>query len=199
MSSPEGDAYDASNSRRMDGQPPIPPEFQSGDSSRGSVYYHRGPRPGLYGSADRLQSLFDGYNGLTWVFLANILLSYGSQFLATVWMPDVVSDAGIVLALTFGPMAVVAAMVGLLALRPIRAIGAGRQWSEGGVLLATILLALNSALCCGIIGYVVLQQLAIVEIRKYGYKPGIFNMGRNKTASFVANYRARENSAVTGC
>lgn len=85
--------------------PPSEPPPPEGDLSG---HYRRdfGPAPG---SADRLQALADGYFGLNWVFLANVLLAIGLR-VAVAFAAD--ERLGIVI--LFGAIAILLAAVAIL-------------------------------------------------------------------------------------
>jgi hypothetical protein len=118
-----------------------------------------------YGSADRLRSLYSGYQGLNAVFLLNIVLAIGIGMGAgTVRSPE-----GATL-LYLGGLGMLFVTVAVGTYFPNKRIAYGANWAPAMAYLASFLMALNSILCCGIIGYVVMQQLAANEMKKYGLK-----------------------------
>lgn len=128
------------------------------------------PREGPTGSYQQLKDLTDGYYGLNNAFLVNVVLAVaGNGYFRTVG-----ADSPLVLNLAF--LAVVAIVVFFATLGPNKKLGAGLGWSPSGPALASVLVALNSALCCGIIGYIVLQSMAMKRIRDYGLKGGFFGL-----------------------
>ena len=65
---------------------------------------------------------------------------------------------------------VVFAVVFALTLGPNKKIGAGAHWQSWQPILGSFLIALNSALCCGIVGYVVMQTIAANHIKRFGFR-----------------------------
>lgn len=113
----------------------------------------------------KLQALADGYQGLSNAFVINICLSIGINFLWRQVDSLVAIGAGIV---------VIAVVVFFATLNANKKIGEGLGWSPTGPTLASVLIAANSALCCGMVGYVVVQGLALRELKKHGIKTGVF-------------------------
>jgi hypothetical protein len=121
-------------------------------------------------ASDRLRALAKGYFGLNWVFLANVLLSVAS-FVVTRG-PDAGLQASIA-------TAVLVFLVITAASFPFnREIGAGKGWSPVGPVIASLLMGLNSALCCGIIGYLVMQSIAMNEMKRLGLRAGFLGVRR---------------------
>src|SRR5579859_7496136 len=150
----------------MNPPPPGPPEGQY-------AQYYR-PGQSSYGSSDRLQGLVDGYFGLNNVFLINVGLVIGLnvliQSLFRSMPPD--RDAITVLLVWVGAIVVIGISIGFLTYPSNKKIAYGKDWPPSNATLASVLMGLNSALCCGVIGYVVMQQLAMAEMKKYGVKAG---------------------------
>ncbi len=51
-------------------------------------------------------------------------------------------------------------------------------------------MGLNSALCCGVIGYVVMQQLAGNRMKKYGLRTGFLGVKKSDIAARVLELRS---------
>ena len=114
------------------------------------------------GTSKDLQNLFDGYTGLTLAFVVNIVL---------VLPLNLLSRSGVITPPMLGLGAlVVFVVIFALTLGPNRKIGEGAHWESWQPLLGSFLIALNSALCCGIVGYVVMQTIALNHIKKYGLR-----------------------------
>jgi hypothetical protein len=144
---------------------------------QGYVEYPRDQSPGSY---QQLKDLTDGYFGLNNAFLINLLLSLaGNAYFRT-------AGAGADLGLNLAFLAVVAVVVFFATLGPNKRLGAGLGWSPSGPTLASVLVALNSALCCGIIGYIVLQSMAMKRIRDYGLKGGFFGLKKKDVEARLA-------------
>jgi len=160
------------------GQPPAdpPPQYAA---------YPRGAGAGQYGTADKLQALSDGYFGLNIIFLINIVLSLGSRFSGVTAKTP--SEA---LGILAGYALVVGLVVGFGSYHNNKKIAFGADWKPGMAVLASVLMALNSVFCCGIIGYVIVQNLAFQEMKKYGLKGGFFGVKKSEIAAKVAEMRA---------
>lgn len=168
-----------------------PPNDPS-NPSPGYVPYYRGPA--YYGSVDKLWALYQGYNRLTIVFLINIVLaiainvatgglaSMSPDSPAGAWSAYVVGIGVMFLAITF------------LSLPANRMIGFGKDWGPTGPLVASVLMGLNSALCCGIIGYVVVQQIAYSEMKRYGISPTFLGIRRQQVELRIREMQAMAQS-----
>ena len=115
-----------------------------------------------FGSSSDLQSLFQGYNGLTVAFVVNVLMVIPLNVLAR--------TGAITLGMVGLGALVVFVVVFLLTLGPNKKIGEGAHWQSWQPILGSFLIALNSAVCCGIVGYVVMQTIAANHIKKFGFK-----------------------------
>lgn len=145
--------------------PPIQPQYAA---------YPRG-QMALYGSPDKLRALADGYFGLNTVFVLNIVLAIGINVAAR---SATTQDNWMVI--TLGGIVLMGLLVGFLTFPHNKKIAYGANWSPLGPVLASVLMALNSMLCCGIIGYVVVQQLAANEMKKYGIKVSFLGFTKKK-------------------
>jgi hypothetical protein len=160
------------------------------------------PRPyatsAMYGSADKVRALYKGYQGLSAVFVLNILLAFILGFtVSAIRTPE---GAALVYIGGFGVLFVI---IALTTYSPNKQIAYGANWASGMALLASLLIALNSVVCCGIIGYVVVQQLAANEMKKYGLKSHLFGGIRKREVEQVAQQletlqRSHQSSATTG-
>jgi hypothetical protein len=65
-------------------------------------------------------------------------------------------------------------------------VGFGKGWPSWGPRLATTLFALNTFFCFGLIVYVIMQNLALEEIKRYGVKSGFFGPNRRSVQEVVA-------------
>jgi hypothetical protein len=126
-------------------------------------HYYRPEQEG-YGRPDLLRSLADGYFGLNKVFILNVALALGLN-VAGRFLEPVILLLGV---------AVLGAVVGFASFPHNRQIIEGRGWDRSRAVLASVLMGLNSALCCGILGFVVMQQMAWAEMKRYGLKSSFF-------------------------
>ncbi len=148
---------------------PPPPKY---------VAYPRGETGLLYGSADKLQALGEGYFGLNMAFFLNVLLAVGVTLLAQAgWIAYLLGVLAIFLLIAF------------LTYPYNRKIAFGKGWADGYAVLTSVLMGLNSALCCGIIGYVVMQQFASSEMKRYGLASGAFGIRKNVWRAMVEQRR----------
>ena len=132
------------------------------------------------GTSQDLQNLFDGYSGLNVAFLVNVLL---------VVPLNVLSRMGLVPLPLFGlAVLIVFVVVLVMTLGPNRKIGAGAHWESWQPILGSVLIALNSALCCGIVGYIVMQTIALNHIKKYGLR----RAKKSEVNARIAEIRAME-------
>lgn len=84
-------------------------------------------------------------------------------------------------------------IVAFLTYGPNKKIGEGLGWSPSGAVVASVLMGLNSALCCGIIGYVVMQNIALVEMKKFGLKGGgLFGLRKKDVDIAIESLRTQE-------
>jgi hypothetical protein len=155
--------------------------------------YPRAPGGGTAyppGSADKLKSLADGYFGLNNVFIVNLALALGARGIQTTARS---SEAALgLIGVTILALGIV---VGLMSYPYNKKIAFGMDWSPGNAVLASILMALNSALCCGIIGYVVMQSIAMGRMKTFGVTGGTFGAKKKDVYAQVDAIRAQETQA----
>ena len=149
--------------------PPVnnPGRSEGPPAPEGYVGYMRTAE--LYGTPEKLKALADGYFGLNTIFIFNIALVLGSRALGG----QIAEAAGV-----WGGLALEGGVIFLLiaatSFPSNQKIALGKGWQPGNAILASVLMGLNSALCCGIIGYLVMQSIAAKEMAKYGIKGSIF-------------------------
>lgn len=150
--------------------------------------YPRGEGIPMNGSAEKLQALADGYFGLNTVFIINIVLAIGTRALTAApvaTMEEVIGRFAIV-------VLAMLAIIGFLTYPHNKKIAFGKNWSNGAAILASVLMGLNSALCCGIIGYVVMQTIAMGEIKNYGLKGGFLGLKKKDIQARIDQIRAQQ-------
>jgi hypothetical protein len=137
-----------------------------------------------YGSAHQMKLLGEAYFELSNVFAINIVMALVARVVsAAAGVPGII----IALLALFG-------VVTALTLKPNRKIGEALGWTENGPMIASVLMGLNSALCCGAVGYIVVQGKASRELRNYGIRPGF--LGINKKEFYRAlDQRLHEESS----
>lgn len=168
-----------------DTQDPVPPTPDE-PGHPGSEYYHRGGGA-AYGTADKLQALSDGYFGLGIAFVINIALALCSRLLTAS------SESLAVIGFALVGMFVA---ITLITFPFNKKIAIGKGWNTSHALLASFLMGLNSALCCGIIGYIVMQSIASTEIAKYGIPSKLFGLKKSVVQARIQEMRQAE-SQVT--
>ncbi|HVT10654.1 MAG TPA: hypothetical protein VHE55_00175 [Fimbriimonadaceae bacterium] len=129
---------------------PVPPQY---------VAYPRGQV--RVGDPEKLRALADGYFALNWVFFGNVVLWFGSRAI-----PFISNDPTTALGLFGVWFLVIGLYVGFATYPQNKKIGYGCDWTPGWPIVASVLMALNAVLCCGIIGYVVMQQIAYQAMKK---------------------------------
>ena len=158
--------------------------------------YYR-PSSAYQGSSDRLQALADGYFGLNWAFLVNIILVLaivGLSFAAAggARASNQRSSANPALAFFPIPQIVLFIIVVLVTYRPNSRIAYGMGWSPGAAIAASLLIGLNSVFCCGVIGYIVMQMIAYAEMKKYGIKGSTFGIRKATIMEAIAQLKQQE-------
>lgn len=159
------------------------------ESEEKFVPYPRGPAP--YGSAEKLRALAEGYFNLNWVSVLNLVLGF------------------VVVAASFGTfqhggpqlligVTLLGIVMGLFAFPCVKKIGFGLDWSPFKVRLCTFILVLNSLFCCGVFGYLILQQTASAEMRRYGLTGTLLGMNRREVAKRVAEMEGTTAEAILG-
>lgn len=139
-----------------------------------------------YGSSAALQSLSDGYFGLSKVFGINIVIVVATNLAARSGSVPLGILALILLAISV--------TIGFLTYGPNKKIGEGAGWSPAQPVIASVLMGINSALCCGVIGYSVMQSIATNHMKRYGVKGGMFGLKKGDVQGFVRDLEAREQS-----
>jgi hypothetical protein len=163
-----------------------PPEEESHSPA---VQYAAYPRPGMfpaYGNPEKLKALSDGYHGLTLVFLMNVALMIAVQVVAVALL-----ETGVLIGL-FGFAFL---LIGVSTYPFNKKIAFGKGWTDRAAIMASVLMALNSALFCGIIGFFVMQMIAAAEIKAYGVRSGILGFKRRDVMARVQELRAQQPAA----
>jgi hypothetical protein len=148
------------------------------------------PRPGLTGpdSADRLQALAEGYFGLNRLFGICVGINLLFVFFVTGASALQVSMTGWILTgLVYLPMLVLLIHGGSF----VEKIGYGRGWSRVSILAGRVLFGLNF-FCCGVLGFIVLQNYAADEMKKYGLRQGFLGLQQAAVDEKVAELRRLE-------
>lgn len=132
------------------------------------------------------------------MFLINIVLAIAIN-VATGGLASLSpnSPAGALSAYAIG-IGIMFLAITFLSLPANRKIGFGKGWGPSGPLLASILMGLNSALCCGIIGYVVVQQIAYTEMKRYGITPTFMGIRRQQVEERIREMQAMAQSGAPG-
>lgn len=153
-----------------------PPEPYAG-------YYRPNFDPNL--DADRIEKLAKGYFALNWVFLMNVLLAIPANLFFR--MAEERPSMGAI-GLIFIPVLFFA--VAGASFIPNRNIAEGKGWGVGAAVAASFLMGLNSAFCCGIIGYVVMQGIAGSALRSLGVNAGFLGLKSKHVKARLAELRA---------
>lgn len=153
------------------------------------VPYPRGPAP--YGTAPKLRALSEGYFNLNSVGLLNLVL--GTVAISASFGTFQHGGPQLIIGLVL-----LGVVMGCLVYPCVKKIGFGLDWSPVNVQLYTLALVLNSMLCCGVIGYGILQQVAAVEMKKYGLNGSLFGMKRREVARRVAEMEGATQETILG-
>lgn len=129
-----------------------------------------------YGSPEKLKALGEGYYGLNWAFLINIVLGFVVNY--------TVSYGGIRYFLVLAPVLLL--VIAAITYPSTKKIAFGMGWAPGYAILASLLIGLNAVLCCGIIGYIVMQMIASNEMKRYGLKPGMLGIRKRDWKAAIA-------------
>lgn len=145
--------------------------------------YPRGVEPAA-GSAAQLQSLMEGYYTYSWLFLANIVVSLIVFFgLGASRIPYAVLAGYVIVPLIFG-----------FGTYPSnKKIGYGANWSPAQPVIASVLMGINSV-TCGIVGYAVMQSIAINHIKRFGVRSGCLGMRKKAIRDRIAELESAEGS-----
>lgn len=131
----------------------------------------------------------EGYHGLMPLFLLHLVL-----VIAVVGISIALNNEASGFFLLGGFLAVMVG-IGFLSLKLTRKIGFGAGWPPSGPILASVGLAICTV-ACGIWGYVILQNVALGHIRKFGVKSGFFGMKKRDMKARIEELRALEGGAV---
>lgn len=147
------------------------------------VAYPRGP--GVYGTPEKLRAVAAGYFGLNYVFGINVALVMVSRVvqIAVIRGDDPVESIGIII----GTLAVTGAAAGACSYPYLKKIGFGCGWAAYWAPLTAVFIGLQAWLCCGAIGYVVVQQIAAQELKKYGLKTGFGGIKKKEVERVAAS------------
>jgi hypothetical protein len=164
-----------------DGIPPPQEDPNTPPVQNFAAYPRGGPHP-VHGSPEKLQALMEGYYGLNWVFILNVALAISANVIAA-------SAGGVGAYLGF--LGFLFVVVALTSYPMNKKIAFGKDWAPGTALVASILMGLNSALFCGIIGFVVMQIIAAGEIKAYGVKSGAFGFKKKDVLAKIEELRSK--------
>lgn len=135
------------------------------------------PRSGSGADATRLRLLADGYFGLNTVFVINVVLNLAVNSMSRATNPNWTIIIGILIA-TF-------VLVVFLTLPHTKKVGEGLGWQPSGHIIASVLIGLNSAICCGAIGYIVVQSMAGKVLKEAGAPRGFFGYKKADLYAFI--------------
>lgn len=146
------------------------------DVPPGGIPYAAYPRAQASLDLNKLRELAKAYFNLNWVFLANILLALAINVVAALLGAAAGGsgeEASLVAWLVGIPILFFAVM--FMSYPQNKRIAYGKGWAPSAAWIASFLMGLNSALCCGIIGFIVMQSIASKEMAQvYGVRRGFF-------------------------
>lgn len=159
------------------------------------VRYARYRRPDEAVDPEPLQALADGYFGLSYVFVANILIMLPLGILSTA---HPTSRSGWLALEFFGFLwlIILCTAIALLSYRPIRRIGEGMGWPPGVEVASSVLMGVNSVFCCGVLGYAIMQSIASRQMRSvYKVPLGLF-MSKRQVQKRIDELRAQQGTVA---
>lgn len=166
---------------------PIPPP--KGDFSAPPQYAGYTRPTAFAGSPDRLEAVADGYYGLNWVFLFNLVWAISGFFLIGVVSQND-RDGLFSLTLSIGFIILTIPVVAFASYKSVKKLAFGMNWSPQMAVVISIALGFG-VLCLGLLAYVILQMLAAAKIRKYPIKKSFLGGFRRKDIrALVAEMRA---------
>jgi hypothetical protein len=139
-----------------------------------------------------------GYFKFAWVFLGCIaiwtVVLLGAAMIVVAISPPTsgqqANNAGAALMVFTYPLSILCC--GLLAYGACKNVGFGMGWSKIGPILASVLIAFT-----GLIGFIIVQMLAMEEMKRYGAKGGFIIGARKKDVlALIAKRRAQENQTM---
>lgn len=144
---------------------------------------------------ERIRHLAAGYFGLNWIFLFNIVWALGWTF-GLMFMSTSAEASGNESQMALSGLLWILSIVltipviGFLTYPSNKRIGFGKGWSSSGAILASVLMGISSAFCCGIIGYIVMQSIASSALKKYGVRSGFLGPRKKQIDERIAEINA---------
>jgi len=132
----------------------------------------------------------EGYYGLNWAFLAYFGLAISSFIVLVATQASLTGIVLFILLFVSG----LAAMV-LIAHPCHKKIGFGLNWRESTPLLVTIGLVIGSLVVSPIIAFIIIQLIAMAEIKNYGVKSGLFGVRKKDIVARIAELRQQSQPA----
>jgi hypothetical protein len=142
-----------------------------------------------------------GYYGLNWVCLANFGIAIALEFGVSAPSPMPYSPSpppgsfGIYVNPALIPQlscyVVMCVAFMFIPYKLNKELGFGMGWSRSGPIIVSVLMGFN-ALCYGLVGITIVQQIAMAEMQKYGVRPGFFRSKREEIMAILAQRRAQE-------
>lgn len=117
----------------------------------------------------KLRTLVEGYFGMSVAFGLTVLCNFIGTGLMMFVAMQMNQPVIIYLGIVFG-----VAGAFFFTLGPNEKIGIGLGWKENGKYIASGLIALNVALFCGVVGFIVVQQMATNAMKRDGLRLGFF-------------------------
>ncbi|HEY3780389.1 MAG TPA: hypothetical protein VGL56_04840 [Fimbriimonadaceae bacterium] len=131
--------------------------------------YYRDKNSQYFGSSRKLRALADGYFGLNYVFIVNVAIA-----IAVLIGASTLGDSAVTA--EFVAAGVLAAIVGVMSYPFNKKIGYAVGWKSSEPLIVSMLMALSSWICGGIIGYAIIQNIAAKEMKLFGVKSNLIGL-----------------------
>lgn len=175
-----------------------PPPFTTPPNDRHAppptVAYPRG-QVGASPAADRLQALSDAYFSLTWVFVVAAVLVVFFTFngaMSAQGNAKMDNDPAYRLGYYMGPFMLAGAVAWVMSYKTLQRASFGMGWNPRTPMWLSLVLGLQTCICCGAFGILIVQHILVGEMQKYGIK-GRFLGGvrKDQIAAVVAQLRAQ--------
>jgi hypothetical protein len=169
--------------------PPINDPNQANWSAPPPPQFAGYTRPGIGGNPELLLALCDSYFGFQWVFLGNVLVLVGISGAVAF----AAQQAGMTMASVYLiSYTITGIAVWFFSLKPAGQFAKGMGRPLSSRYLTASVLALQSWFCCGIVGYAIIQNKALTEMKKYGIRAGFFGVKRKDVVALVQQMQATQ-------
>lgn len=123
------------------------------------------PRAGAVPSS-KLRAILEGCQGLNIIFGITVAVNIvGGQSLRR--------EGGATLPAIIAFAIILFLLVSIGSFKYVKKVGEGLDWPESKATMVSVLLGLNSAICCGAIGFILVQMAAIKKLNEGGIEASL--------------------------